>query len=303
MLKALFRAATPPIRVGVSDGPDGPVVAAVERGASARPRLHFCSHRPAAEDGGGEPLAELMRAHGVARAPVSMLLDPRDYELVLVETPDVLPAELRAAVRWRIKDLINFHLDDAVIDVFEIPGEPRRGKARMTYAVAARAQAVRRSVAFAKPAGTLDVIDIPELALRNVAALLPEARQGVALLVASEQASELVLVREESLYLARRIELALPAEELAAALALEVQRSLDHYESQFDRPPIAKLYVAALDAGQRSLAGAIRREIGLEASPLDLAPLFEGSASDWDLAQPRALHAIGAALRHEPVLL
>ncbi len=52
--------------------------------------------------------------------------------------PAACDNELRAAVRWRIKDLIDFHIDDAVIDVFEMPAHARGGPNRMMYAVKAR---------------------------------------------------------------------------------------------------------------------------------------------------------------------
>ena len=64
------------------------------------------------------------------RAPTVSVLDPDSYRLLLVEAPDVPADELRAAVRWRVKDLIDFHVDDAVIDVFEMPQHARGGRRR-----------------------------------------------------------------------------------------------------------------------------------------------------------------------------
>ena len=48
------------------------------------------------------------------------------------------------------------------------------------YAIAAKRNAVERQVAILKPAARrFDVIDIPELALRNLVATLPEAADGL----------------------------------------------------------------------------------------------------------------------------
>ena len=41
------------------------------------------------------------------------LLKPGDYQLLLVEAPNVTPDELKGAIRWKIKDLIEYHIDDA----------------------------------------------------------------------------------------------------------------------------------------------------------------------------------------------
>ena len=124
-----------------------------------------------------EPLAEPARAHGQrARS--------RGYRLLLVEAPDVPADELRAAVRWRIKDLIDFHIDDAVIDVFEMPPHARGGPQRMMYAVTAKAEVVKREIERIESAGLkLGVVDIPELSLRNIATLLESgSRRRVPLL-------------------------------------------------------------------------------------------------------------------------
>ena len=67
------------------------------------------------------------------------------YQLVQVEAPEVQPDELRGAVRWKLKDIINFPPSEAIVDVFDIPEQARYVESRMIYAVAARAEAVRRS--------------------------------------------------------------------------------------------------------------------------------------------------------------
>jgi len=51
-----------------------------------------------------------------------------DSNLVMLEKPDVADNELRQAVRWRIKDSLPFDVDNAIVDVFEIPGQKERGR-------------------------------------------------------------------------------------------------------------------------------------------------------------------------------
>jgi len=64
--------------------------------------------------------------------------NPASYQLLPIEAPDVDAAELKAAVRWRIKEFIDFHIDDAAIDVFEMPSQGPRARARTMYVGAAR---------------------------------------------------------------------------------------------------------------------------------------------------------------------
>jgi MSHA biogenesis protein MshI len=236
------------------------------------------------------------------------VLDPSGYRLLLVEAPDVPPDELRAAVRWRVKDLIDFHVDDAVIDVFEMPPHARGGPRRMMYAVTAKADVVKREIERVEAAGfKLDVVDIPELSLRNIAALL-ESGRGAALLYLSERRGTLLLVRQGVLYLARHIEtgVATLAEadelraDLVAGLALEVRRSLDYFESHYEQTSILKLHVSGLEAADRE---AIARELGLGVAEVDLAELFETDEALSPELQRLCMPAIGAALRKDPVAL
>ena len=294
-------------QIGVFVTADGVAAAQVSAGAGRKPRLERCVYEPRGEQ---DPLGRVAeRLAGRRNATVSVL-DPSAYRLLLVEAPDVPPEELRAAVRWRIKDLIDFHVDDAVIDVFEMPGHARGGARRMMYAVTARAELVRREIDLVENAGLkLDVIDIPELALRNVAALAEgEERRGVAFLYLTDRRSTLLLVRQGVLYLMRHVEtgagtLAEAGElrrELVAGLALEIRRSLDYFESHYEQTPIAQLYVSGLEgADQTQLA----QDLSITVREVDLAALFDTTEELPPRLQRLCLPAVGAALRHDPVKL
>lgn len=239
---------------------------------------------------------------------------PEDsYQLLLVEAPDVEPSELRAAVRWRIKDLIGFHIDDAVIDVFEIPGQ--KGGHRMMYTVAARTQAVQERVDLIDESDlSLEVIDIPEMCLRNVAGLLPEDKRGLATLVLGDEHGHILLTRDNTLYLARRVEVgavglaaAEPAarDELIQTIILEIQRSMDYYESHFSQGSISTIAVAPTESEIPELARQLENSLDARITEIDLNELMrvEGDTSLDRERQARCLTAIGAALREEEVAL
>ena len=157
----------------------GVCVASVEyRGL--RPALTRLDYHPW---NGAEPeklLTRLAAELGLKNARCTTLLDTSDYSLLLTEAPEAPPEELRAAaLRWRIKDMIDFHVNDATLDVFDVPGERAPGRPRSLYAVAARSSAIQKRVDLMDLSGIrLDVIDIPEMAQRNLAALLPQDAKG-----------------------------------------------------------------------------------------------------------------------------
>lgn len=161
--------------------PDGVCVVRIERATGHRPRVVACDYRviDPAMDGRTRLLARLSADHQLKRARCTTVLNEEDYKLLLTTAPDVPAEELRAALRWRIKDLIDFHINDATIDVFDLPLESGRGAPREMYVVAARNQAIQERVDCLQRAGIpLAVVDIRELSQRNLAALLPEDARG-----------------------------------------------------------------------------------------------------------------------------
>ncbi len=285
-------------------------LAIVRTTRSARPLLRHCAVHPSLEIRAEHVLAPLAHNRELSHAAVSAVLGTDDYQLVQVEAPDVKPEELRGAVRWKLKDIINFPPSEAVVDVFEIPEQARYVESRMIYAVAARADAVQRVVGLVKPrVRGFDCVDIPELCLRNVAALLPQDEQGVALIALGDDFAQLTLTCRGVLYLARRIDLGRrgdgrSAAETAAALdvaslALELQRSLDYYESHFDRPAITEVVVVSGDARADQLLGSLGTATGHSVKLLDVQELFDiTDGVEPDTRWPGLL-ALGAALRSE----
>jgi MSHA biogenesis protein MshI len=73
-----------------------------------------------------QALADIIQKNTLGRAPLSAVVDSGSYQLVQLEAPNVEPQEWRAAIRWRLRDVIDFPLEEATVDVFEIP-EPARG--------------------------------------------------------------------------------------------------------------------------------------------------------------------------------
>lgn len=303
-------------RAGVMLGERETALAIVQHRAGQQPLLKHCGIHPGEEIRPEHVLSAFLQGGALGRAAVSGIIGVDDYQLVQVEAPEVPAAELNDAVRWKLREVLNFPVTDAVIDVFDIPQSPLRTQSKMISAVAARSVAVQRTAEMVAPhAPGFDVIDIPELCLRNLSVLLPQDAKGVALLAFGEGFAHLILTRQGVLYLTRRIELRPPFEARlqlsgdaaeaapahsgidAAALALELQRSLDYYESFFDQAQITNLVLAPGDARAKLLAEELRAEISLNIELFAAERIFEVDASTEIDTRWRGLMALGAAAR------
>jgi MSHA biogenesis protein MshI len=277
---------------------DGCAIATTS-GSGDHRRLLSCRSVPGSAPEQKRVVAEWLAADRAELGKLGTVLDSADYQLLLVESPDVLPAELKAAVRWRMKDLIDFPVEEAVVDVFNIPAPTRRTGAKMMYAIAAKRDAVAEHAALARRASTaFDVIDIPELALRNLAARLPEAAEGLILLWLNRGSAQLLVVKADTLYVARGVRFAGDGADVDA-IALELQRSMDYFESYYEQAPIAHLIVAPFEAEARALAAELSNLTAMRIQALDLGHVLDlppGAEASYDR---RSLLAIGAALRDE----
>jgi MSHA biogenesis protein MshI len=308
-------------QIGLALLPQGVSIASVQRSAGQPPRVTRCEFHPLPRQADpGIALRTMMLQSGLQRASFRLTLNPDEYQMHLVESPDVPDSELRDAVRWRIRDLIDFPVDEAAIDVFDMPQQAGTGRetGRMMCVVVARTPVIaQKATMINRSGGDLDVIDITDLALRNLLALTPADKTGAALLYVESNYSLILIVGESTLYLSRRIwigagELASLAgrgpdsgefRRVADALAMELLRSLEYYESHFSRPAVESLYIAPLTAAEATLYPYLSQAIGVEVQGLDLTQLLDIPGGMTSEQQARSLLAIGAALRQERATL
>ena len=288
------------MRAGIAASAEQIALAVVRRSADGQPRLVHCAVEPATMGYADGALRKLLRDFDLGTAPVSAVIDADDYQLAQIAAPDVPEAEMRDAARWRMREVIDFALDDSTIDVFDVPERRDRAATRNLFAVATRGD-VPQFIAGSLQRLTrhLDVIDIPELCQRNLCTLLPQDAKGLAFVMLREDHAQLVLVRQGRLFVARRFDFeAVRGGQLnASALALELQRSLDYYETHFDQAAITDLLVAPADALTPGLADEISSLTGLRVHRLALQEHLDMDEGTRIPEGWLATMAIGAALR------
>lgn len=273
----------------------------LERPQRGPARIVAAEFRPFAGIEPEKVLARLALDYDLKSRRCTTLLRDGEYRLIQTEAPDVKPDELKAALRWRIKDLIDFHVNDATIDVFDVPVQTP-GRTALVYVVVGRNDAIRKRVEFLQDAGVaLDIIDIPELAQRNLALLLPQDQEGTALLTLDEDAGLITITRKGELFLSRTIAGGLTEGSGFERLLLELQRSLDYFESSFRQNPIMNVVVAPRSPQVVALVDFLKANLIQRVTLWEEGRYGEIAAS---VAIPEnCLLTLGAALREDKVVL
>ena len=270
-------------------------------------------------------LKKIIQDNQIEDVSIFTTLLTSDYNLEMLEKPEVSESELRQAVRWKIEDSLSFDVNEAVIDVFEIPDMKERGRTPLVYVTAAEKALVKQRIQiFEEHDLEIESIDIAELVMRNIAALLPEDSQGVALLKLDSAKGLLTLTQDSSLYLTRNIdvdfssiatansilgETPVESDSLSLedgmspdqqrtldAIVLEVQRSLDYYESHFAKHAINSLVLAPLPYEIPGVINYLAGALGLQVRMLDLNAVLDITSPMSQEMQSHCFFAIGAAL-------
>ncbi|MDR0996705.1 MAG: hypothetical protein LBL69_03460 [Zoogloeaceae bacterium] len=263
--------------------------------------------------GAGDPsgLATAAQTAGIAGRKLTLLLAPGHYRIVQVDTPAVPRAEWRAALRFSpaFKEMLDTPVDALVFDVLEIPTEnyvANRPKQSLAF-VAKKAELAPLVECFDTAGLRLEAIDVPELALRNIAALLEDENRGLALFAFDAWGGMLVITFKGELYASRRIEIS--PEQFAQAnderktalherIALELQRSLDAFDRLYSFITLSRLVVAP-HPDVPDLLDVLRDNVATRVEALNLGSRLEFAAEAMrdPAALSKSLLAIGAALR------
>ena len=276
----------------------------------ARVEVVMCDFHPM-QNVSAVDLEKLVRENNLGTFQFTTLLAPAEYQILMVDAPNVPVDEMKTAIRYRIKDSLNYHVDEATVDILQIPGNNNSGnRPQSVYAIAASNEVLKKRISlFEKAKINLKVVDIPEMAQRNIAALFETEGRGLALLAFDERGGLLTFTCNGELYLARRLEITsgqlLDANENARQqyverVELEIQRSMDYFDRQFHYISLSRMLVSApVGAG---LVNLFADTLGLPVEPLVLSGALDISAvpalrENEFVAE--ALQAIGAALRQE----
>ena len=259
-------------------------------------------------------LKNICLSHNFEGLSCSIILSPEQYSYYLLDLPDVEFKDFADSLKWKVKDYLDYPVDDAALDFIELP-KSKILDMRMVYQIAARKELIYQQVSMMRHAGfEIDIVDIPETAITNIAKLLKESEEGEAFIKLHPKQSKVVLVRRGKIYLMRNIDVNIKdiydksnshlslegkaqVRQLADDLALEIQRSMDYCTSVLKHSPTQSLVFSPVTFTCDDFLDEMKTVLGFPSRMLDCNEVMD---SDVDLSlsmQNRCFLALGAALR------
>jgi len=248
----LFKTAKKDSQVGVDFLPDGIAVAQVQAGSKSPGRILRSEFVPAdGQDAQLEALQLWVQKNGLQKTPCVCLVAPDDCDVYQIERPEVEETEMIQALTWKIKDLINYDVGHAVIDSYPMPVS-NKNKQQQVGVVAAREAVIRNYVDSIKSSAMeLTALDIHELVRANLQIVQRSREHSLALLSLTSGSGLLSIYHDTDLYVSREFKIGIDQLEQVTAddesvfdsLLLELQRSLDYFESFYGLGSVTNLRI------------------------------------------------------------
>lgn len=257
-------------------------------------------------------LKSIIASAALSSLPCNAVLNVDQYQILQVDKPNMPEAEIKAALKWKVKELLDYQVVNATVDGVEIPADPQNPN-RMPYmfAICAKNQHLADVSNQILDAGiNLKSIDVQALAQRNVAALLEVDGRVLVSISVTERGCLFTFTANGELYHTRFVELDRGFlidqqgelfDSNLERLVLELQRSLDSFDRQFPFLSIQRIVIMPVSGGAR-LVEALQTSLYLPVETFNLTDLvvFE-DGKDYSSLEKQAMlmPALGAALREE----
>ncbi len=248
-----------------------------------------------------EALQGWVDSNKLQKSPCVCLIAGRDCDINQIEKPEVEDGELIQALTWRIKDLVSYDVDSAVVDIYPMPVSSKNNKQQVSV-VSAHEMAVAGYVQSIQSTGLkLVAIDIHDLVRKNLPSVQQSAGKTQSVLSISENDGVLSIFHDSDLYVSRDFKIGLNQLQQASgddqsvydSMLLEIQRSMDYYESYYGLGSVSSMEIFPRTAVTEKMALYLQ---SLTSFDIDFVAA-DGAGQGSPVLDSHCFHAYCAALR------
>ncbi len=297
-----FFAARNDTQIGVDFRPAGVAVVQVQTSKTSPGKIlrnEFLQSR--GMENQQQALQSWVAQHSLQKTPCICLMGDGDCDINQIEKPSVDDSELLQALIWKIKDLVSYDVEEAVVEIYPMPVSSKNNKQQVSV-VSARESIVASYVEAVKSTGlALEAIDIHGLVRKNLNSVRLSTEKTQAILSIDESSSDLSIFRDTDLYVSRGFKIGLTQLQQASSedqsiydsLLLEIQRSMDYFESYFGLGSVGLMEIFPQTSVTKKMALYLHN---LTSFDIDFVTTESANEESSELGAP-CFHAYCAALR------
>ncbi|WP_133129852.1 hypothetical protein [Legionella yabuuchiae] len=250
-------------------------------------------------------LAEDIERLGILGKTSDVILYPGQYELILMDALDIPESDMAKALRWRLKGLVDYPLNDIVVDVFPIPAHGVAGQRKKVFVAVTPMSTLIARINMIKDAFIhVKQVGIAELAVRNLTTLVPSDEEAPIITISLvKEYCQLQILYKHDLYLVRELnfkekDLLQTQEDTLHNFLLEIQRSMDYCISELKLPEVKKVMFTPNFYQAKTLLEFLEKELPHEVVLLNLSYYLKNDHALSFEQQKNTFLSIGGALKY-----
>lgn len=244
-------------------------------------------------------LSGLIKDFDLEGVPTTLVIPSDKTESVQIDLSELPESDISAALPWKLKDLVSIPAQDMICDYIEMKIQPL-GQSEKALIIATSRQYIENLV---KPFHDANVPLIGITTEQFGLARMQSTQDAAQLAFVQHRDSDaiLLILKNREICFARKIRgtntvvdmLPEQVREMGAdMIAVEIQRSIDYYESQLKQPPIKNALVAMAGNNDHLLVESLNSSLPVRAQMMPIEQIKDVSGS-LSLAY---LAAIGGAM-------
>ncbi|MGS2721203.1 MSHA biogenesis protein MshI [Paraglaciecola aestuariivivens] len=269
-IKGHFKKASKFHSLGIEIGVNDFHISVIQK---SKGQLHWVKQHSLPIDDWQSELKTFVEKNHLANTKCNVALSISKYQLLQLDRPEVAENEINQALQWSVKEQL-FSEFELAIDYFDPPVAASNVKKVNVVAIGEQEICDIRDGVL-KAGLNLNTIGVEELVTCN----LVEPSDDAVIILKHEDGGQLSLniVKRNLLYFSRRLRgyeniASFSKDELKMAvvdnLSLEIQRSMDYFESQLRQAPVKKVYLSLDTIHQEELESMIKEVIFISVEKL-----------------------------------
>lgn len=253
-------------------------------------------------------IAELITRRDVNTNICSLILGLNDYKLLLAEAPPIPLEDLRVLMPAKVKDSLPWELQDGTNDVFKLPDDAFRGRKKSVYIASAKTNMIRERIDLLHKINIKPkVVGITELTMLGFEEMIKDKNvdSSYGLLTLTDSEGVVNMMHDGTIYLTRRLHIALSdlqnkeldKRNFFDQIILEIQRSIDFYESQMGKGGVKNIYILPTSQDISSGFDYIIENISTNITKLNPYEKLKGTSEISTKDKAYCVNCLGEAIR------
>lgn len=252
----------------------------------------------ASEDKIPEVLTQVIREFQLEQASTTLILPPNKLQSTQIEQSEMPAAEPEVALPWKVKDLINIPPQDMICDFVDQPLQPTGQQPKVQVVATSKKYLESLIAPFHEAKAKISAITNEQFAI----AKLQETQNAAQLIFIQRQKADgiLLIVKNQEICFGRKIRntagiIEMTPEQIqmggSDTIAVEIQRSIDFYESQLKQPPIKNALIAMAGENVEALITELNKVLPVKSKLIPLNNIKSDTPID-----SKFIAAVGGAI-------